>query len=273
MTPLLSRVISALAALGILLGTLYFGGTIGLACLASFVVGIAAFEYAQLFERFSFWFFTFLFFFAVVYLTQVTYPEYTVPVLSISFILLSSLGICLFHLLEPQQLLAKLQWPLVGLLYVALFPALAVQILYETGWPLLIFLLVTVFFGDIFAFFFGLYWGGKKLFPQISPKKTISGSFGGLVGSLVCGGTYLYVFSELRDPVLIFFLCISIGAFAQLGDFFESLLKRISGKKDSGAIMPGHGGLLDRLDGVYFGAPVLYFFCSFFELASYFPPA
>jgi phosphatidate cytidylyltransferase len=273
MTSLMSRIISALAALGILLGTLYWGGALGLTCLASFVVAIAAFEYAQLFERTSLWLFSFLIFFFVVYLTQVIHPEFTIAVLSICFILLSSLGICFFHLLEPQQLLAKLQWPLMGLVYVALFPGLAVQILYETGWPLLIFLLVTVFFGDIFAFFFGLYWGGKKLFPQISPKKTISGSFGGLVGSLLCGGAYLLIFSELRNPLLIFFLCIAIGAFAQLGDFFESLLKRISGKKDSGAIMPGHGGLLDRLDGVYFGAPVLYFFCSFFDLASYFPPA
>ncbi len=273
MTTLLRRVISGFAALGILLGTLFWGGTIGLACLGSFVVAIAAIEYALLFERVSLWFSSFLVFFSFVYLTQVIHPEYAVAVLSISFILTSSLGICLFHHLDPQQMLAKLQWPLMGLLYVGLFPALAIQILYETGWPLLIFLLVTVFFGDIFAFFFGLYWGGKKLFPQISPKKTISGSFGGLVGSLVCGGTYLYVFSELRDPFLIFFLCVAIGAFAQLGDFFESLLKRISGKKDSGAIMPGHGGLLDRLDGVYFGAPVLYFFCSFFELASYFPHA
>ncbi len=273
MASLTSRIISALAALGILLGALYFGGNVGLACLGSFVVFIAAFEYAKLFERISVWFFAFLFFFVIVYATQVIYSEYSIPVLCMSLILLSSLGICLFHLQEPQQLLTKLQWPLVGLLYVGLFPALAVQILYETGWPLLMFLLVTVFFGDIFAFFFGLYWGGKKLFPQISPKKTISGSFGGLVGSLLAGGTFLLYFSSLRDPLLIFFICLSLGAFAQLGDFFESLLKRISGKKDSGAIMPGHGGLLDRLDGVYFGAPVLYFFCSFFHLASYFTQA
>ncbi len=273
MTSLTNRVISGFTALGLLLGTIYWGGSEALVYAGSVIVLVAAAEYALLFERFTVWFTSFIIFSGAVYLTQVFRAEYTVAVLTISFIVLGSLGICLFHRMEPHQVQSRLQWPLVGLVYVALFPALAIQILHEAGWQPLLYLLVTVFFGDIFAFFFGLYWGGKKLFPQISPNKTISGSFGGLVGSLVCGGIYLFVFSNLRDPFLIFFLCVAIGAFAQLGDFFESLLKRIAGKKDSGAIMPGHGGLLDRLDGVYFGAPVLYFFCSFFHLASYFPPA
>lgn len=264
------RFISALSALGLLLGTLYFGGATALTFLGTFVVGIAAIEYALLFEHLSLWLFSFLLFSFAVYLTQLFSPEHTIAVLCMSFILLSSLGICLFRKMEPPQLLAKLQWPLLGLIYVALFPALAVQILYSVGWPPLIFLLVTVFFGDIFAFFFGLYLGKRKIFPHISPKKTVAGSFGGLIGSVLSGGAFLFYFSELRDGLLIVFVCLAIGAFAQLGDFFESLLKRISGKKDSGHIMPGHGGLLDRLDGVYFGAPVLYFFCNFFNLASYF---
>lgn len=270
MNSLAYRFISALAALALLLGTLYWGGTIALTCLGTFVVSIAAIEYALLFENVSVWLFSFLLFFFAVYLTQILSSEYTIAVLSMSFILLSSLGICLFRQMDPPQLLAKLQWPLLGLIYVALFPALAVQLLYTIGWPPLIYLLVTVFFGDIFAFFFGLYFGKRKIFPQISPKKTIAGSIGGLLGSVLSGGTFLLYFSQLRDGLLIVFLCLAIGAFAQLGDFFESLLKRISGKKDSGHIMPGHGGLLDRLDGVYFGAPVLYFFCRFFNLASYF---
>ncbi|MBY0386270.1 phosphatidate cytidylyltransferase [bacterium] len=252
------------------MSTLYWGGSIGLTCLGTFVVGIAAIEYALLFEHVSLWLFSFLLFFVAVYMTQVFSPEHIVTVLCMSFILLSSLGICLFRQMDPPQLLAKLQWPLLGLIYVALFPALAIQVLYDVGWQPLMFLLVTVFFGDIFAFFSGLYWGQRKIFPQISPKKTIAGSVGGLVGSLLCGGVFLLCFSQLRDGLLMVFICLAIGAFAQLGDFFESLLKRISGKKDSGHIMPGHGGILDRLDGVYFGAPVLYFFCHFFNLASYF---
>jgi hypothetical protein len=95
MTPILNRVISALAALGSLLGTLFWGGTMGLVCLSSFVVAIAAIEYAQLFDRPSPWFFTFVVFFFFVYFTQVIHPEYAVAVLSISFILISSIKLIL----------------------------------------------------------------------------------------------------------------------------------------------------------------------------------
>ena len=270
MNSLVYRFISALSALGLLLGTLYWGGSLALTYLSTFIVTIAAIEYALLFETLSLWLFAFLSFFFAVYLTQLLLPEHTVAVLCMSFILLSSLGICLFRQMDPPKLLSKLQWPLLGLIYVSLFPALAVQLLYTIGWPPLLFLLVTVFFGDIFAFFFGLYFGKRKIFPHISPKKKVAGSIVGLLGSVLSGGSFLLYFSQLRDGLLIVFICLAIGAFAQLGDFFESLLKRISGKKDSGHIMPGHGGLLDRLDGVYFGAPVLYFFCHFFNLASYF---
>jgi phosphatidate cytidylyltransferase len=267
---MLSRWISAITALALLLGTLSLGGAPALVGLCSFVVLVATIEYAFLFERISLWSGIFVFFNMLVYATQVLQPELISSVLMISFVSIASAGLCLYQKSEPRDILAKIQWPLVGLLYTAVLPALAVHLLYELGWPILLFLLVTVFFGDIFAFFFGLYMGEKKLFPLISPKKTIAGSLGGLLGSIICGGAFLYQFSSLRSWGLIFFVCLMIGGFAQLGDFFESLLKRIAGKKDSGQLMPGHGGMLDRLDGVYFGSAVLFFFCQFFDFASYF---
>ncbi len=267
---MLNRWLSAFAALGILFGTLYIAGTMGLVVLGSLIALIAAAEYTLLFSPPSLWSVLFLLMSIVVYLTQVVQPEFLLPVLCMSFVLIASAGVCLFSQLDPNQIVTKMQWALVGLIYVALLPSLCVHLLFVHGWPLLIFLLVTVFFGDIFAFFFGLSFGGKKIFPQISPKKTISGSLGGLLGSILCGGIFLIYFSTLRDLPFILLICASIGAFAQLGDFFESLLKRISGKKDSGQIMPGHGGFLDRLDGVYFGSPVLFFFCAFYDLPSYF---
>lgn len=267
---MLNRWLSAFAALGILFATLYLAGPIGLVVLGSLIVLVAAAEYTLLFSSLSLWSALFLGLSCLVYLTQVFQSEYIIAVLSMCFVLVASLGVCLFSQLDPNQIVSKMQWALVGLIYTALLPALSVHLLYEHGWQILIFLLVTVFFGDIFAFFFGLYFGGKKIFPQISPKKTIAGSLGGLLGSVLCGGLFLLSFTQLRDPLFILLICVSIGAFAQLGDFFESLLKRISGKKDTSQIMPGHGGILDRLDGVYFGSPVLFFYCVFFDLSAYF---
>ncbi len=270
MNSIASRWISAFAALILLFGTLIFGGSDALVIVGSILVFLAMLEYASLFSKPSIWYFVFLFFGGMIYAVQVLAPDLVVPVLTMSFVAVAAVGVCLFSKLEPSEIIAQMQWALVGLIYAALLPALAVNMLYENGWPLLIFLLVTVFFGDVFAFFFGVYFGQKKIFPAISPKKTISGSLGGLLGSVLSGSVFLIYFSQLRDPLSILFLCLAIGVFAQLGDFFESLLKRISGKKDSGQIMPGHGGLLDRLDGVYFGSPVLYFCCVFYDLPSFF---
>src|SRR5205814_6987128 len=105
--------------------------------------------------------------------------------------------------------------------------------------------------------------GGRKLIPAISPGKTISGAVGGLAASVVV--TWLYVAFVLRPVaqlamtwagVVVFGLVVS--AAGQTGDLFESLLKREAGVKDSSTILPGHGGVLDRLDSLFFVLPVSY---------------
>ena len=267
---MLSRIISALCALAILLGTLYFAGSTGLTILGSIIVFIAAVEYATLFERSLLWLAPFLALDTIVYTVHILKPELTLAALVASFIALISLGILLFHKQEPKEIMSKLQWTLWGILYTGLLPALSVRLLYVYGWKIMMFLLITVFFGDIFAFFSGLYFGGKKIFPTISPKKTVSGAIGGLFGSVFCGIIFLQITTPLTNWFLAFFFCLCIGIFAQLGDFFESLIKRIAGKKDASQLMPGHGGFLDRLDGVYFGSVVVYLFWTVFDFTQYF---
>jgi phosphatidate cytidylyltransferase len=118
-------------------------------------------------------------------------------------------------------------------------------------------MLLIVFAGDTFAYLTGMMWGNKKILPKISPKKTIVGSIGGLVGSGVAGalsGLYFLTHVPLWGLILVSLLT---GIVAQLGDLFESMLKRVANRKDSGSLMPGHGGVLDRLDGVLFGTPIL----------------
>jgi phosphatidate cytidylyltransferase len=119
-------------------------------------------------------------------------------------------------------------------------------------------LLCLVFAGDIGAFYTGTYAGKHKLCPSVSPGKTIEGAAGGLISTVGIG----VVFKSLFFPVLpwggSFLLFIVVGIAGQVGDLFESELKRASGLKDSGIIFPGHGGLLDRIDALLFAAPVAY---------------
>jgi phosphatidate cytidylyltransferase len=105
--------------------------------------------------------------------------------------------------------------------------------------------------------------GRQKLAPTLSPRKTIEGAVGGMLGSL-CGATvagrWLLGNFTLTQCLVVGFLLAVLG---QLGDLSESLLKRSAGVKDSGVLIPGHGGILDKVDGILFGAPALYYYILF----------
>lgn len=146
----------------------------------------------------------------------------------------------------------------LGLLYMGLLPAFSYKILEQpSGISWFAFLLAVVFAGDTMAYLFGMTVGKRKIMPNVSPKKTWEGSVGGIIGSVAAGLVcWLVSFPELGlIPLLI--LAAIAGFVAQFGDFFESLLKRVADVKDSGKIMPGHGGVLDRIDGVLFASPVI----------------
>jgi len=124
----------------------------------------------------------------------------------------------------------------------------------------LISLLIITWANDTGAYLIGTKFGKNKIFPKISPKKTIEGSIGGVIFSIA--GTFALknwlnlTFNELLSLGLI------ISIIAQLGDLFESVLKRGSGIKDSGTLIPGHGGILDSLDSLIFTAPVFYYYIT-----------
>jgi len=120
--------------------------------------------------------------------------------------------------------------------------------------------LFLVMASDSAAYFIGRSFGRTKLYPAVSPNKTIEGSLGGLAGGIIG----LLIFSLLFFPQLrivdILLLGAVVGLFSQVGDLFESLLKRSFGVKDSGSLIPGHGGILDRLDSLLFAFPVSYYY-------------
>ena len=129
----------------------------------------------------------------------------------------------------------------------------------EGGVFWVIWLLIVTFANDTGAFYSGTLKGRHKLAPKISPNKTVEGSVGGILTAVIAGFIFCLIF--FRDPALAFLTlpCSFVMAIAgQVGDLFESAMKRVSSIKDSGRILPGHGGMLDRIDGLLMAIPVLY---------------
>lgn len=152
----------------------------------------------------------------------------------------------------------------VGIIYIPLFLSYLVLIRNGTDGILWIFLvLILVFLGDTGAYYVGSYFGRHKLCPAVSPNKTIEGSIGGIAASLGAGALFKHFFLPFSPWGLSLLLFFSISIFSQIGDLFESQLKRVHKIKDSGALLPGHGGVLDRIDALLFAAPVAYFFKEF----------
>jgi phosphatidate cytidylyltransferase len=120
----------------------------------------------------------------------------------------------------------------------------------------ILFLVLTVWAGDIGAYLVGRWIGGPKLAPRISPGKTWSGAAGGLVGGCLCGLVVAQVVPGTSGDWRVIAVAALLGVVAQSGDLLESLIKRRFGVKDSGRTIPGHGGLLDRLDGLLTAGPV-----------------
>jgi phosphatidate cytidylyltransferase len=146
-------------------------------------------------------------------------------------------------------------WLVAGFVY-ALVPSLAVLWIREVpslGLSLIVWVFVVVWSTDIGAFFAGRAIGGPKLAPSVSPNKTVAGLVGGMVSAGLAGWAWTG-FSGL--PPLFLWLGAPLAAAAQAGDLFESWLKRRADAKDSGTWLPGHGGLLDRVDGLVAVAPL-----------------
>lgn len=185
-------------------------------------------------------------------------------------------GLLMWCLTQPEDLVVasrRAMALLLGLAYVgglaACLTAIAVTV--DPGTPCcatppfgqfafgpasLLSLMVIVFAGDTGAYFAGRSLGRHKLYPLVSPKKTIEGSVGGLLASIGGGALSAWLLVPQIPQTDALLLGAACGLTAQIGDLAESMFKRASGTKDSGNLLPGHGGMLDRLDGVLFAGPV-----------------
>lgn len=258
----LIRASSALVALALIIALYYFWAVEGLKAAVSFAAVVGTWELSRiLFNKESSTLLRAVFYVLclVVFAMTTTALSSGLLALALAQILFVTFVLLQSHDSKPlEDLLITHAKAALGFVYMGLLPAFSYKILQQSqGTIWFVFLLAAVFAGDTLAYIFGVLLGKHKIMPSVSPKKSWEGSVGGLLGSTLAGLLcWLFLFPE--HPLWIFLiLALIAGFFGQFGDFFESLIKRVAGVKDSGKIMPGHGGILDRIDGVLFASPVI----------------
>ena len=152
---------------------------------------------------------------------------------------------------------------ITGVFYIVFFSYHLVLVDQTGEYRLMVWLVIFSAFGtDIMAYFTGVLIGKHKLCPKISPKKTIEGSIGGILGSVILCGLFGWFFIH---PLFVHCIIIGVlgGIFSQIGDLTASIFKRKMGIKDYGNLIPGHGGVLDRTDSILFTAPMVYYYITY----------
>ena len=271
----MKRIVTAVLLIGVVVSAVLYGPTSLLAALASVVAGLAAFEYRALAHRgaavqdtdvyIPLWWLvasTVLIFFFTIRL-----PDFELPVLSLlTFILLAWSG----FRAPLNRVLLDTSLGLFALIYIV-YPLTLLPLIraHEDGTGLLVFLFVCVWSGDTAALYVGKSLGRRKL-SRLSPNKTWEGAIASVVAAVACGmalysgGLALsargYTALHLGWPAWqMVLLAVALNVAAQVGDLLESAIKRGAEVKDSGTLLPGHGGILDRIDALLLASPVLWY--------------
>lgn len=252
---MLTRIIAALALIPLCLFVVYGGIPLYLA--QGVVIGIAIYEFYNAFRAkdinpiFSVGYIFSVYIVLKNILSLQT--EYTYVVLFILFI------VCIIAMLRLKNNIIDVSITLLGIVYVAMFLDFIVLTInnFELGNIYVWIIFIISFATDTFAYFSGYLFGKNKLIPKVSPKKTVEGAIGGIVGSIACCVIYGYIF---KFDFMHMALIGGIGSvIAQFGDLFASSIKRYVGIKDYGKLIPGHGGILDRFDSVILVSPFVYY--------------
>ncbi|QWX84379.1 phosphatidate cytidylyltransferase [Cellulophaga sp. HaHaR_3_176] len=205
----------------------------------------------------------------IYFITDYSYSQSIVNVLM--FITITINIVLLFYLFSTKpKIFTQLQKFLISLFYIGGGCIFLTMIPYqENSFAkfLIMGIFILIWVNDSFAYLVGKSIGKNKLFPSVSPKKTWEGAIGGLVFSLIAA----FIMSKFEAHISLYqwlILAIVIVVTGNLGDLLESKFKRAAGVKDSGAILPGHGGMLDRLDSLVFAAPFAYLTLNIFNHVS-----
>ena len=255
-----TRIISACIMLP-LIALVYFGGYLLMAaCIVVSFIGVHEFYkgYEAVGSRPAYG----LAYAAIVLLYAAEILAPGIPSLILLWVVLAVMGSMIYGFNVEERKLEDMSATLLGILYCVLFP-FHIVLIDRSEYSILIWLVFLASFGtDIMAYFVGMAVGKHKLCPEISPKKTVEGFFGGIVTDVVVMVIFALIYSLIAHAHVHYLWLIFIGivcaVISVLGDLSASVLKRQQGIKDFGNIMPGHGGVMDRFDSVLFTVPAFY---------------
>jgi phosphatidate cytidylyltransferase len=266
----MARVLTAIVFLPVLFGALWWGSPVWFVSIAGLGILLGLYEYYALAKQDG------LFqglVTAAAILAAFYFQRHELIVAALAGLVIVEMLVQLIgraNETDFSEMLPSAAVRLFGVLYVATLGGYIIAIrVIESPIPnaapkLLTLFFLVVFGGDTGAYYTGRTLGKKKLAPNVSPGKTVEGAIGGLIGNCVAALLgHFWFFPELRLSYAIP-LALVMGVLGITGDLCESMLKRGAKAKDAGKLIPGHGGLLDRLDSMVFNAPVLFYFHEIF---------
>lgn len=256
------RIISAAVAVPLLILFVVLGGTVFKAGIMAITL-IGIYEYISAYKKYEHrvmgWIILlgFFLFYIILFLGK---QQLFLPLIYVIVLL----SMCTPIFMRQYSVISS-ALTLTGYIYIVNFFSLLILIRDMNNGNSLIWLVFIIAFAcDTLAYYSGSYFGKHKLCPLVSPKKTVEGSVGGILGSVLAVVIWGVINKEIGFVwYQLILLGIIGGAISQLGDLSASLIKRYVGIKDYGNIMPGHGGILDRFDSILFTAPVVYYYIVF----------
>lgn len=260
-----TRILSALVFVPLILAAVFFGGWFFAALILAIAL-IGGYEFGKMTEVNGYHFLPWIYYPSAVVFVVLAQLFTETPGILLAALFLSFAAYMLCFIFGK----AKLAEVAVNIAAVVYLPVtLSTAVLMRSGWEdgmfFLFLMLIIPWFTDSGAYFVGSAIGRHKLMPKVSPKKSVEGFVGGIVAAVI-GALLLNIFTDLLPVALMILTAVVVSVGGQIGDLCESSIKRWAGVKDSGTLIPGHGGVLDRFDSMLFAAPLLYLIVSVYML-------
>lgn len=260
-----TRVISALIFVPVILLATYFGGFV-FAALMLVIAVIGGYEFGKMLEANAYRLFPWIYYptaVLLILLAQMAPADGGLTAAAVFFGFAAAMTLLIFGKIRIDE--AAVNCLAIIYLPLTLSTAIFMRSGMTDGMYLIFLLLLIEWLTDSGAYFIGSAFGKHKLMPTVSPKKSVEGALGGVAAACV-GALLLNVFTQIAPFWLILIIAVIVSVAGQLGDLCESAVKRWARVKDSGNLIPGHGGILDRFDSMFFAAPVTYLILSIYQL-------